>query len=1265
MLVNRIVKKIWIILAVLVIVAAVCSSIFRSLTPWASQYKGEVERRFSLLVGQPVTIESMKTGWYWFHPVLKLEHITVNNGHKSLHVNKLLIGINLLKSILYKRIQPDMLYLDTLHLNAVERHGQWHIDGLSSITGEQNLTPEKIHYIISWLTQQHKIVLRHLSAHVHFDDGTLIPLSDFNLSSVNRAGLYKFKANAFLSQTNSSKFQLLGNVYFDLAKPQKTEGQIYLQMNNVLLAQWQNLVPKTPAQIDGGKATVGFWLDLKKGLISSAQAHVNLKRLSWHLRDKKERQLIQSFYANIDWNRVKSGWELSADQIKLRTGNSSWPENQIMLSFNKELNNYHAFIKKLLVESVLSMAIDWPKPVSDWLPMKPHGVLTDTQILYKDGQINYVATRFEEMGWDSLATFPEVDNLAGALSWQPKEGRLEFDSEHATLAVANYPTQKIDVLNGAIDWKELSDGLRVSIERFVISQPELTLSGQGVFDKVSKNSLGHVRFNADFSLKNLQQWMPYLPQKHLKPKLFYWLTHDVKKIAQASGSLVINGEANDFPFDSGNGEFSLNTHAIGGELFINSKWPIAKELEGYIKLNKRNLNIDLTHANFNDVIVKNMNLRINDIGKDKETLLTHVVVKGPAQKMMDYVLASPLKEKLKRLSMLSIGGPVALDLRTEIPLYPENDDNLARGEVRFDKNTLTVNHSAGVLPIDALSGHLSFDEKGITQSALTARAFEYPLNVTIQSMKVPNPYTTVLIDGQCTVDSLKSRFKHPALSLLNGVFSVQALFKITDNPNDMDNVKLSSNLKGLAIDLPAPLGKKYNLEMPLDMIVDFNMEHALRIRANYSNQLSTNLLFQNDKKGRLIFDSGQIHLGHGAVLHQNEKGLVISGAVDGVDVSQWSEVFAKLPKSEQPPQWLSKLRLVRVNVKKLTLLHQAFDSLVISGKALANNGWSVHIAQKKVAADLSYYPKQNRLDGFISYLHLAALGNEPVTSSLTPGQIPNLNLRIDDLSVGDIKIGNVTLKSHSSADKWTIDYCRVESPVYQCAISGDWTQKEGSNFSRLEAKIHSSNLAESLERWHISPVVHAGTGDMEIQGSWRGRLYDFSLANLDGSMVLKLNNGRITDLSKETEEKLGLGKLLSILSLQTIPRRLKLDFSDLSHQGYSFDVFKGSFDIKKGVMNTQDSYIDGPVAYASMKGTLDLKHQLYDLNLRISPHITASLPVVATIAGGPIAGLAAWVANKIISQSMQKIIAYSYKVSGPWSQPVVQQISIVRQITKK
>ena len=121
----------------------------------------------------------------------------------------------------------------------------------------------------------------------------------------------------------------------------------------------------------------------------------------------------------------------------------------------------------------------------------------------------------------------------------------------------------------------------------------------------------------------------------------------------------------------------------------------------------------------------------------------------------------------------------------------------------------------------------------------------------------------------------------------------------------------------------------------------------------------------------------------------------------------------------------------------------------------------------------------------------------------------------------------------------------------------------------------------------------------------------------------------------------------------------------MSNEGYSFDVFKRSFEVNKGIINTQNSYLDGPVAYASMKGDLDIVRRLYDLNLKISPHITASLPVVATIAGGPIAGLAAWVANKIINQSMQKITGYSYKVSGPWDGPVVQQLSIVKKVIKK
>ena len=76
-------------LAIMVITLAIAFSLFRALTPWAKQYKGEVEQHFSKLLGQPVTINSMETSWYWFQPVLKLNQVTIANAQEEvLHLNK-------------------------------------------------------------------------------------------------------------------------------------------------------------------------------------------------------------------------------------------------------------------------------------------------------------------------------------------------------------------------------------------------------------------------------------------------------------------------------------------------------------------------------------------------------------------------------------------------------------------------------------------------------------------------------------------------------------------------------------------------------------------------------------------------------------------------------------------------------------------------------------------------------------------------------------------------------------------------------------------------------------------------------------------------------------------------------------------------------------------------------------------------------------------------------------------------------------------------
>ena len=154
-----------------------------------------------------------------------------------------------------------------------------------------------------------------------------------------------------------------------------------------------------------------------------------------------------------------------------------------------------------------------------------------------------------------------------------------------------------------------------------------------------------------------------------------------------------------------------------------------------------------------------------------------------------------------------------------------------------------------------------------------------------------------------------------------------------------------------------------------------------------------------------------------------------------------------------------------------------------------------------------------------------------------------------------------------------------------------------------------------------------------------------------------LMQGRTVALSRETESRLGLGKLFSLFSLQTIPRRLKLDFSDLSNEGFSFDKCEGDFLLDHGVLRIKNATMDGPVAHATSYGEINLLQQWYALTVHVFPHVTSSLPVVAAIAGGPVVGVAAFMASKILTSSMQKVTETAYRVTGPWKDPVIEPIT--------
>jgi len=93
------------------------------------------------------------------------------------------------------------------------------------------------------------------------------------------------------------------------------------------------------------------------------------------------------------------------------------------------------------------------------------------------------------------------------------------------------------------------------------------------------------------------------------------------------------------------------------------------------------------------------------------------------------------------------------------------------------------------------------------------------------------------------------------------------------------------------------------------------------------------------------------------------------------------------------------------------------------------------------------------------------------------------------------------------------------------------------------------------------------------------------------------------------------------------------------------------------IASTSNAYLDGPVARIDVRGGISLAKKNYNLTLLVAPHVTSSLPVVATIIGTPIAGALTWVAEKVLSPEVSAITSVEYSVTGSWKKPVIAKVN--------
>jgi uncharacterized protein YhdP len=329
--------------------------------------------------------------------------------------------------------------------------------------------------------------------------------------------------------------------------------------------------------------------------------------------------------------------------------------------------------------------------------------------------------------------------------------------------------------------------------------------------------------------------------------------------------------------------------------------------------------------------------------------------------------------------------------------------------------------------------------------------------------------------------------------------------------------------------------------------------------------------------------------------------------------------------------------------------HSVHDLRVLGN--LRGEHWLADLKSKELAGRFDWLGTgKGKLSGRISQFSLAeseaGSGSASASSSsLAADDLPALDLTFDRFVYGGKDFGELRVMAENTAGTW---HANFNAQQEDANLSGEGRWKPGSD-TQLDFKLKVRSLERWLGRMGYPNTVKRGSANVEGKLSWVGSPQSFDYPTLSGNLQFSAKDGQFDKLEP------GVGRLLGIVSLQSLPRRITLDFRDIFSQGFAFDSIDGQAQITRGVLDTRDLEIKGPAARVAMQGTVDLVHETQNLRVRVQPALGETVTTGIMLAN-PAVGLAYWVGNKLFGRPLDQIFAFEYAVTGPWSDPQVNKV---------
>jgi uncharacterized protein YhdP len=383
------------------------------------------------------------------------------------------------------------------------------------------------------------------------------------------------------------------------------------------------------------------------------------------------------------------------------------------------------------------------------------------------------------------------------------------------------------------------------------------------------------------------------------------------------------------------------------------------------------------------------------------------------------------------------------------------------------------------------------------------------------------------------------------------------------------------------------------------------------------------------------------------------QGLRIAGRLERLAYTEWAQAFAAgaAPAGEAAgDEWL------RVSAIDLSAGEADFHGRVFHQARIAaerkSPGWELQVASVEMEGRI-VVPTDRRQPWTMDLdrLHIPARdADDGGAADTDPRELPALRIRSRDFKYQDTAFGSLDLAASRQEDGLRLDRLLLSSRHMRIDAKGDWRVTAAGQTSAFAIKFDSGDFGAALARLGYAGTVDDGKAHFDINARWDGPPTAFALEKLDGSLRMKIEDGRLLDVEP------GAGRIFGLLSLQALPRRLSLDFSDFFRKGFSFDGIEGNFIIKDGSALTRDLSLDGPAGKIAVDGRIDLAAREYDQTVVVTPSVSSGLPVAGAVVGGVGVGAVMLLMEQMLKPNIERLTRVTYRVTGNWNNPEVERL---------